>query len=181
MLGDNVILNHTFDFSSFSSGCLIFGKSVQDPSPFGVLRFNDNGELIKVEEKPVQNEAAFAIPGIYLFDADVVKMSSGLKVSSRNELEIADLVNAYLVNKKLNYELLLDNIYWEDMGTVEGLFKATLAVKKLQQINSKLQGSPEAASFQNGLISKNNMKNLLEDAPKSTYSIMLKEQFLAMI
>ncbi|MDC3129323.1 sugar phosphate nucleotidyltransferase [Paracoccaceae bacterium] len=120
------------------------------------------------------------MPGIYLFGPEVVKLSTSLKVSDRNELEIADLVNAYLLDRKLNYELLPDTCYWTDMGTTEGLLDATLAVKNMQFLNNRLEGSPEVASFEKGLISEDKMWDAISLCSKSSYGKSLKKQFLIM-
>ncbi len=123
VLGDNIFED---DFSeaiqTFESGGRIFAKEVPDPERFGVVEFNKNYEVISIEEKPVVPKSQFAIPGIYIFDKDVVEVAKKLKPSKRGELEITDLHKHYLKKKMLDVRVI-DGAYF-DTGTHESLFMA---------------------------------------------------------
>lgn len=123
VLGDNIFED---DFSeaiqTFESGGRIFAKEVPDPERFGVVEFNKNYKVISIEEKPVVPKSQFAIPGIYIFDKDVVEVAKKLKPSERGELEVTDLHKYYLKKKMLDVRVI-DGAYF-DTGTYESLFMA---------------------------------------------------------
>jgi glucose-1-phosphate thymidylyltransferase len=123
ILGDN-IFEHDFTetIKNFGSGATIFAKEVPDPERFGVIEFDASGNAISIEEKPKNPKSNFAIPGIYIFDNEVVSIAQKLKPSERGELEITDIHNAYLQAGKLRVEKITGT--WIDAGTFESLYRA---------------------------------------------------------
>lgn len=123
ILGDNIFED---DFSSeitnFSGGAKIFAKQVDDPGRFGVVKFNENYQALKIVEKPQEYLSNYAVTGLYLYDSSVVSVAKSLKPSLRGELEITDVNNVYLVQQKLSVALVKGE--WLDAGTFDSLLKA---------------------------------------------------------
>jgi len=123
ILGDNIF---DYDFkeaiSSFSSGGHVFAKKVHDPERYAVVEFDDNNNVISIEEKPLQPKSSYAVPGIYIFDKRAVQYAKNVKPSLRGELEIPDLYNQYLENNELKVSKI--DCYWEDAGTFDSLLSA---------------------------------------------------------
>jgi glucose-1-phosphate thymidylyltransferase len=122
ILGDN-IFDHDFSQSikQFSGGARVFAKKVHDPERFGVVAFDDDQKVLSIEEKPKKPKSDFAVVGIYICDNSVVEIAKGLTPSARGELEIADVLNAYLAKEQLGVDII-DGI-WEDAGTFDSLLR----------------------------------------------------------
>ena len=124
ILGDNIFEDDFSDaIRTFENGGRIFAKEISDPERFGVVEFNDAHEVISIEEKPEKPKSNFAIPGIYIFDADVVTIAKTLTPSARGELEITDIHKHYLAKKKLDVRVIQGAYF--DTGTHESLFEAS--------------------------------------------------------
>lgn len=122
ILGDNCTdADISSSVSSFSDGALIFLKKVPDPERFGVPVFDKDRKILRIEEKPKKPKSSYAVTGLYLYDNSVFSKIKGLKPSARGELEISDVNNAYIKERKLNWEIL--NGYWRDAGTFRTLFE----------------------------------------------------------
>ena len=119
--------------AGFESGGLVFGYYVQDPERYGVVEFDRSGKVLGIEEKPVKPKSSYAVPGLYFFDNRVVEIASGLKPSARGELEIADVINAYLKMGELQVELLGRGFAWLDTGTHESLLEACTFVETIEK------------------------------------------------
>ena len=137
ILGDNLFYGHDFPKALHAAmarekGATIFGYRVADPAAYGVVEFNKDGKVISLEEKPQQPKSNYAIPGIYFYDADVVKLAKSLKPSTRGELEITDLNRLYLERGDLQVELLSRGTAWLDTGTHESLLEAAEFVKVIE-------------------------------------------------
>jgi len=129
ILGDNIFEDDfTEAIRTFESGGRIFAKKVSDPERFGVVEFNEKNEVISIEEKPAIPKSSFAIPGIYIFDKEVVSAAKLIKPSERGELEITDLHKHYL-NKKMLDVRVIEGAYF-DTGTHESLFEASSYVRE---------------------------------------------------
>jgi glucose-1-phosphate thymidylyltransferase len=129
ILGDNLFFGHSLPeilnrAVEMEKGGLVFGYWVNDPQRYGVVDFDDSGNVLSVEETPVRPKSNYAVPGLYFFDRDVVDIASDLKPSARGELEIADVIDAYLKRGDLRVELLGRGFAWLDTGTHESLFLA---------------------------------------------------------
>ncbi len=122
ILGDNCTdADISKEVADFKSGALIFLKKVNDPQRFGVPVFNKKGNIKKIEEKPQRPQSDFAVTGLYLYDKTVFKKIRKLKPSGRGELEVTDLNNLYLKEKKLRWSNLKG--FWSDAGTFDSLFE----------------------------------------------------------
>jgi glucose-1-phosphate thymidylyltransferase len=131
ILGDNIFSDDfSEDIANFKSGAKIFAKEVSDPSRFGVVKFDENNQALKIVEKPQEFLSNWAVVGLYLYDHSVVEVAKNLKPSSRGELEITDLNNYYLKAQKLKVAKVMGD--WLDAGTFDSLLKAqNLAKEKL--------------------------------------------------
>ena len=134
ILGDNIFENDfTEDIKSFESGGRIFAKEVSDPTRFGVVEFNDDMQVVSIEEKPKKPKSNYAIPGIYIFDNKVTKYAKKVKPSKRGEIEITDLHNIYLKNGELDVRVIDGE--WIDAGTHDSLLDASILVREKLQNN----------------------------------------------
>ena len=181
-LCDNVFLGK--NFFQFAKSALIkmqdkggsvFGLQVADPEKFGVIELDSNKNIVSIEEKPLKPKSNLIIPGIYFFDADVLKFVQSLKPSNRGELEITDLIKIYLSENKLAIELLDNSIIWQDTGNAKALLEAAHKVKIYEQNNEVKIGSYEIASFEQGFIDKSVLNNIAERLIKSDYGKYIKE------
>lgn len=167
ILGDNIFYGPGMGtaLSKLNSlhGCSIFGYEVPDPERFGVLSIGSAGEVLGIEEKPVEPKSNFVVPGLYFFDSSAVDRARTLSPSSRNELEIVDLLNLYLEDSQLRVEFLNENQTWLDTGTVDSLHAAAVGVREVQiEIGRKIN-VPEEIAWRLDLIST---KQLLVEADK---------------
>ncbi|MDP3957551.1 MAG: sugar phosphate nucleotidyltransferase [bacterium] len=129
VLGDNIFEDDfTEAIETFEKGGRIFAKAVADPERSGVVEFNDKNEVISIEEKPEKPKSRFAIPGIYIFDRDVVEIAKSLTPSARGELEIVDVHKSYLAKELLDVRVVQGA--WFDTGTHESLFEASQFVRE---------------------------------------------------
>jgi len=138
ILGDNIFYGHGFQeilkrAAAISSGAMIFGYWVRDPERYGVVEFDTSGKVLSIEEKPARPKSKFAVPGLYFFDNGVVKIAAKLKPSARGELEIADVINAYLAKGNLRVELLGRGFAWLDTGTHDSLLEAGTFVETIEK------------------------------------------------
>ncbi len=122
ILGDN-IFDHDFseDVKNFKKGAHVFGKEVADPQRYGVLEFDEKKNILSIEEKPENPKSNYAMVGMYIFDNQVSGFAKKLKPSARNEVEITDLVNKYMLRNELKVSLI--NGIWEDAGTFDSLLR----------------------------------------------------------
>jgi glucose-1-phosphate thymidylyltransferase len=122
ILGDNTTdANIKKEIDSFKDGAFIFLKKVPDPERYGVPEFDKDNRIVKIEEKPKIPKSSYAVTGLYIYDSDVFEIIKNVKPSERGQLEITDVNNAYLKNKKLNWAELKG--FWTDAGTYDGLFR----------------------------------------------------------
>ena len=129
ILGDNLFYGHGYlDFLKGTlknfSGATVFGYSVKDPERYGVVEFDDNGTVLSIEEKPHNPKTNYAVPGLYIYDENVVSITKKLKPSGRGELEITDVNRAYLLRGDLHVEILGRGVAWLDTGTHKSLLEA---------------------------------------------------------
>lgn len=180
VLGDNLFYGHDFPRALQSAvarenGATIFGYRVADPTAYGVVEFNDEGKVISLEEKPQLPKSNYAIPGIYFYDADVVKLAKSLKPSPRGELEITDLNRLYLERGDLNVELLSRGTAWLDTGTHDSLLEAAEFVKVIESRQGLKIACLEEIGYAKGWISKSQLQEQVQYLGKSNYGTYLKE------
>lgn len=156
ILGDNIFyggnqLAQAFD--EFRSGAIIFGYQVHDPSRYGVVTFDTTGKASSIEEKPANPQSHYAVPGLYLYDSNVVDIARSLKPSARGELEITDVNMAYLRQGQLRVIPLARGFAWLDAGTSTSLMEASAFVQTIEKRQGIKLGCPEEAAFRRGFIS----------------------------
>ncbi|WP_112182163.1 MULTISPECIES: glucose-1-phosphate thymidylyltransferase RfbA [Paraliobacillus] len=159
VLGDNVyygsgLTNILKRAVEKKEGATVFGYHVQDPERFGVVEFDDTGKVLSVEEKPDNPKSHYAITGLYFYDNRVVEIAKNVKPSSRGELEITSINEAYLQSGELEVELLGRGYTWLDTGTHESLVSATNFVKTVEDHQGIKVSAPEEIAYINGWITK---------------------------
>jgi glucose-1-phosphate thymidylyltransferase len=172
ILGDNVFYGgESFHraFAEFKGGATIFGYHVLDPQRYGVVEFDPDGKAVSIEEKPKKPRSNYAVPGLYLYDNDVVAMTKALKPSARGELEITDLNVEYLRRGKLRVHRLSRGFAWLDAGTSSSLHDASAYVQTIEQRQGIKIGCPEEAAFRRGFISLKQMETLTSSMPNCEY------------
>ncbi|OQX60388.1 MAG: glucose-1-phosphate thymidylyltransferase [Helicobacteraceae bacterium 4484_230] len=150
-------------------GATIFGYQVKDPERFGVVEFSKDQQVISIEEKPQRPKSDFAVTGLYFYDNDVIKIAKNVKPSSRGELEITDVNNAYLKLGKLRVELLRRGFAWLDTGTHDSLLVAGQFVQMIEERQGYKVACLEEIAYNNGWITKEQLKILAEPLRKTNY------------
>jgi glucose-1-phosphate thymidylyltransferase len=172
ILGDNIFHSSSVfrpAFDHFSGGATIFAYHVHDPQRYGVVEFNQSGDAVSLEEKPVQPKSNYAIPGLYIYGHDVLRHTRELKPSARGELEITDLNLAYLREKALKVSRLPRGFAWLDAGTSSSLHEASSFVQTLEKRQGIKIGCPEEAAFRSGHIGRKRLAELVRAMPTCEY------------
>jgi len=182
VLGDNIFYGNGFSpllrkavEDAETGKATVFGYYVQDPERFGVVEFDDSGNVVSVEEKPKQPKSNYAITGLYFYDQRVVQLAKQVKPSARGELEITDLNRLYLEEGDLKVQLLGRGFAWLDTGTMDSLVDAADFVRMIEKRQGIKISAPEEIAFRNGWITR---EKLLESASrygKSPYGEHLKQ------
>ena len=141
-------------------GAVIFGYYVKDPTAYGVVEFDKDGNVLGIEEKPKEPKSNYAVPGLYFYDNSVVEIASSIKPSSRGEIEITSVNNEYLSRKNLKVELLGRGMAWLDTGTYDGLLEASNFIATIEKRQGMYVSCIEEISYRNGWISKEELLNL---------------------
>ena len=177
ILGDNILYGRMrLDdiVRDFREGALIFGYPVRDPERYGVVEFGPDGEVLSLEEKPAEPRTHLAIPGIYLYDTQVLELTRGLKPSARGELEITDLNRAYLERGQLRAQRLGRGIAWLDTGTHESLLEATNFIATIERRQGLKIACLEEIAYRQGYIQLSAISALVEAMPVSEYRSYLE-------
>lgn len=184
VLGDNLFFGH--DFSDIiqiatrqTQGATIFGYRVAHPESYGVVEFDDQNNVISIEEKPKKPKSNCAIPGLYFYDKNVVSYAKKLKPSARGELEITDLNRCYLEKNELKVQLLGRGTAWLDTGTHESLLEAANFVEAIQHRQGLKIACLEEIAFEKGWINKNQLQNLIQNLGKTEYATYLQQRFFS--
>jgi len=180
MLGDNIFYGHGLPdilrrCSDLEKGGIIFGYLVRDPERYGVVEFDQHGNVTGIEEKPAKPKSRYAVPGLYFYDNDVVKISEGLKPSARGELEITDVNLEYLRRGQLKVELLGRGFAWLDTGTHESLQQASEFVRAIQERQGLKTACIEEVAFRLGYIDRKQLESLAKEMIKNEYGKYLME------
>ncbi len=141
-------------------GGVVFGYWVKDPERYGVVEFDGSGNVISIEEKPKKPMSNYAIPGIYFFDGDAPKIASRIKPSARGELEITEVINAYLERGQLRVEILGRGFAWLDTGTHESLLEASTFVETIEKRQGLKIACVEEVAYRMGYIDREQVKRL---------------------
>lgn len=184
ILGDNIFYGRMgLDkiAANFDGGAKVFGYPVHDPERYGVVEFDVSGNVISLEEKPSKPKSHYAVPGLYLYDENVVKLAKGLKPSARGELEITDLNLAYQARGQLKVEKLGRGIAWLDTGTHTSLLEASHFIGTLEARQGVKIACPEEIAYRKKFIDKTQFERLVSGIPDSSYrtylELVLAEQY----
>lgn len=174
ILGDNIFYGYSFserlkNVTSRKDGATIFGYHVSNPCDFGVVEFDNDGNVLSIEEKPKNPKSNYAIPGLYFYDNNVVEIAKSVKPSDRGELEITSVNNEYLKQKKLKVELFGRGMAWLDSGTHRAMLAAANFVEAVQTRQGLYISCIEEIAYRNGFISKENLLKLAEHLKKTEY------------
>ncbi len=180
ILGDNIFygsrLQHVLKNAvSMEKGGLIFGYPVKDPERYGVVEFDSSGKVLGIEEKPAKPKSVYAVPGLYIYDNNVVSIAQNLEPSARGELEITDVNNVYLEKGKLNVEKIGRGVAWLDTGTPESLLAASNFFGVIEDRQGLKVACLEEIAYSRGFITKNEFEALVERTPKSLYRSYLEK------
>jgi glucose-1-phosphate thymidylyltransferase len=180
ILGDNIFYGHDFSSAlkegrSLSEGAMIFGYQVKDPSRFGVANIDSNGNVKKLEEKPIKPESNIAVTGLYFYDNKCVEMAKSLKPSARGELEITDLNQMYLDQDNLKCNFLGRGFSWLDTGTHESLLLASQFVQIIEDRTGAKIACLEEIALNNGWITLEEVKNNIKSFNAGNYYNYIKE------
>lgn len=185
ILGDNIFYGHSLSMTlqkmaNLKSGGCIFGYWVADPQRYGVVEFNDNYEVLSIEEKPKIPKSNYVVPGLYFYDNEVIDIARSLKLSARGELEITDVNLAYLRKGNLKVEVLGRGYAWLDTGTPDSLIDASNYIATIERRQGLKIGCIEEVAFRMGYINRNQFEGIIEILPVNDYrkylEMILKEE-----
>lgn len=174
VLGDNVfyglgltrILNRAL---RRKEGATVFGYPVHDPTSFGVVEFDDEKNVISIEEKPAAPKSNYAVPGLYFYDNNVIDIAKNVEPSPRGEIEITSINNTYLKEGKLKVELMGRGMAWLDTGTPEGMLKAAEYVEAVQSRQGFYIACLEEIAWRRGFINEEQMRTIGEELKMTDY------------
>ena len=174
ILGDNIFYGQGMastlqECASLTDGAIIFGYRVNDPERYGIVEFDENGNVMSLEEKPAVPKSNFAVPGIYFYDHRVVQVAESVKLSARGELEITDLNRIYLEQGKLKSKIFGRGVAWLDAGTHESLLQAAMFIEAIQQRQGLMISCPEEIAYRMGYISLEQLHELGKPLAGNSY------------
>ena len=174
ILGDNIFYGHGLvkrlkDAVKDEKNATIFGYLVEDPERFGVVEFDNDLNVLSLEEKPEHPKSNYAVTGLYFYDNKVVEMAKQVKPSARGELEITDLNNMYLAEGKLAIQPLGRGYAWKDTGTMDALLDAADFVRMVERNQGIVISAPEEIAYNEGWIDKEDLKKAIEGYGNSLY------------
>lgn len=174
ILGDNIFygtgLADILKANNNPDGGIVYAYHVNDPERYGVVEFDDENNVLSIEEKPLQPKSNFAVPGIYFYDNEVVQIAKNIKPSKRGELEITEINNVYLKKGKLSVQILDRGTAWLDTGTFDSLMQAGQFVQVIEERQGLKIGAIEEAAFRAGFITKKQLIELSKPLLKSGYA-----------
>lgn len=174
ILGDNIFYGTGFNdiFSKIKKRkgyATIFGYQVNNPKEFGVVEFDDSGNVLGIEEKPTNPKSRYAVPGLYFYDNSVIEIAKNVKPSARGELEITSVNNEYLNKHKLKVEILGRGVAWLDTGNPSNMLKAGMFVETVQSRQGFYIACLEEIAWRQGLISLEQLRALGEELKQTEY------------
>jgi len=177
ILGDNIFygkLDFYREALALEEGACVFGYQVRDPERYGVVEFDGKGKAISLEEKPAKPKSHFAVPGLYVYDRQVVDLCKALQPSARGELEITDLNLAYLKKNQLNVKPLSRGMAWLDTGTLTSLLEAGNYIATIEHRQGLKVACLEEVAFRMGFINQSELARLIDRAPQGEYREYLR-------
>ena len=180
VLGDNIFHGHDLQTlvkvaNQSQDGATVFAYHVQDPSRYGVVEFDQQGQVLSIEEKPVEPKSNYAVTGLYFYDSQVVEIAKTLKPSGRGELEITDINRIYLERGQLNVKLMGRGYAWLDTGTHDSLLEAGQFIATLEQRQGLKVACPEEIAFRAGWIDATQLAELARPLLKNGYGRYLMQ------
>jgi glucose-1-phosphate thymidylyltransferase len=174
VLGDNIFYGSNFGnnlqkTASLTNGGIIFGCYVKDPTAYGVVEVDKERNAVSIEEKPQNPKSSLAVPGLYFFDNDVVRIAKNVQPSARGEKEITSVIDDYLQRGKLKVEIMGRGLAWLDTGTHESLLEASNFVEVIQKRQGLYIACIEEIAYRRGYISQQQLLNLAEPLLKTEY------------
>lgn len=174
ILGDNVFYGQGFSdifnrIKKEKNPATIFGYQVNNPREFGVVEFDEKGNVISIEEKPETPKSKYAVPGLYFYDNSVIDIAKNVKPSARGELEITAVNNEYLKRKQLKVELLHRGIAWLDTGSPSNMLKAGMFVETVQSRQGLYIACIEEIAWRQGFITTEQLKKIGEELKQTEY------------
>ena len=174
ILGDNIyygsgLSNKLQSMSKLEDGATVFGYHVNDPKRFGVVEFDDQMQVVSIEEKPKHPKSNYAVTGMYFYDSHVVDIASQIRPSARGELEITDVNKQYLDVGKLNVEIMGRGFAWLDTGTHESLLEASNFIATIEKRQNLKVAAIEEVAYRMGWISREKLLELAQPMLKNDY------------
>ena len=179
-LGDNIFFGNSFHeklltAKNSESGATVFGCYMDDPRPFGVVEFDENGKVISIEEKPETPKSNYIVPGLYFYDNKVTQIAKSVKPSARGELEITSVNNAYLELGELHIVPLDKDTTWYDTGNSNTLLDAACSIRDYREKTGTQIGCLEETAYKNKLISHDKLLSVAEKIKMSDYGKYLMD------
>ncbi|WP_293898820.1 glucose-1-phosphate thymidylyltransferase RfbA [Sphingobacterium sp. UBA5670] len=173
ILGDNIFygsgLSKLLQSCADPEGGVVFAYPVQDPERYGVVEFDQEKQVVSIEEKPKAPKSNYAVPGIYFYDNDVIAIAKGIKPSPRGELEITDINKEYLRQSKLKVGVFDRGTAWLDTGTVQSLMQAAQFVQVIEERQGMKIGAIEEVAYRMGYINQQQLLDVATPLRKSGY------------
>ena len=173
ILGDNIFygsgMSKLLQSCADPDGGVVFAYPVHDPERYGVVEFDENKQVVSIEEKPEVPKSNYAVPGIYFYDNDVVEIAKNIQPSSRGELEITDVNKEYLKRGKLKVGVFDRGTAWLDTGTIQSLMQAGQFVQVIEERQGMKIAAIEEVAYRMGFIDRNQLDKIAEPLRKSGY------------
>ncbi len=179
VLGDNIFygggLVQTLDsMTKMKQGAVVFAYYVKDPQNYGVVEFDSKGRAVSLEEKPENPRSNYAVPGLYFYDNDVIRIAKSIRPSKRGELEITDVNRTYLESKRLSVEVMGRGTAWLDTGTHDSLLQASLFISTVEARQGLKIGCPEEVAYRKKFISRDDIEKFIRTYGKTEYGVYLQ-------
>lgn len=180
VLGDNVFYGQNFtkilrDALENNNGATIFGYPVSDPRAFGVVEFDEDFNVVSIEEKPENPKSKYAVPGLYFYDNDVIEIAKNVKPSARGEIEITAVNNEYLKRGNLKVKLFNRGMAWLDTGSPAGMLQASQFVQTVQNVQGMYISCIEEIAYRRGFITKEQLQAIGEELKMTDYGKYILE------
>ena len=175
ILGDNIFYGQAFSMflkkaiDSLNDGAVVFGYPVKDASSFGVVEFDNDGNVVSIEEKPANPKSNYAVPGLYFYSNDVIEIAKNITPSARGELEITAVNNEYLSRRKLKVTLMGRGMAWLDTGTPQGMINASSFVQTVQDMQGFYISCLEEIAWRKGFITSKQLEALGNELKMTDY------------
>ncbi|OJZ13219.1 glucose-1-phosphate thymidylyltransferase RfbA [Sphingobacterium sp. 40-24] len=179
ILGDNIFygsgMSKLLQSCADPEGGVVFAYPVHDPERYGVVEFDQDKNVVSIEEKPKEPKSSYAVPGIYFYDNDVVEIAKNIEPSPRGELEITDVNKEYLKRGKLKVGVFDRGTAWLDTGTIQSLMQAGQFVQVIEERQGMKIGAIEEVAYRMGYIDAQQLRKIAEPLQKSGYGNYLSK------